>query len=125
MITVVRMALGEVSEIPVVPVIGSITSANVANGVVVGVVAVAPVVVVVCAPTLGLKPSSVAMHAKLVTTPSCVVRLVRVRARVATTSELGGEVVTSDTTGHLYTNTLGKTVTSILPISDRCDRYQR
>lgn len=90
------MALGAVSEIPELPVTGSITRANVANGDVVEVVVA--MVVVVCAPTFPPTANKVAKHAKLVATASCFVRL---RRRVPT-AEVGGEVVTSDTEGHLY-----------------------
>jgi hypothetical protein len=89
------MALGAVKEIPEFPVTGSITSAKDAAGIVVD--EVVTIVEVVCAPTLPLKPSSVARQATLVTEASLLALL---RGR-APTKEVGVEVETSDTAGHL------------------------
>lgn len=118
--TDVRIAFGAVSEIPVFPVTGSITRASDAPGAVVGVTGAA--VVVVCAPTFPMTPRS---EAKQATLESAAMwrTLALARGREFTT-EVGVEVDTSDTAGHLYA--FGEEVEpTILPIPAERTRYQR
>jgi hypothetical protein len=120
MTTDVRIAFGAVSEIPVFPVTGSITKASDAPGAVVGVTGTA--VVVVCAPTFPLIPRRDARQATLV---SAAIRraLALARGRELAT-EVGVEVDTSDTAGHLYA--FGEEVEQvILPIPAGGARYRR